>query len=120
MTRAGCVAITLGLSAALITPAVLPAQVQWTAANSPIQTTLAGGPWTLSQGLPFTGPVGYCSNGVPIVNPPTTVTTFQPFYFPFIIGRGLNLQGYFDYRPRNINEAVVAANSTDGGLTWHF
>ena len=44
----------------------------------------------------------------------------QPFYFPFVSGRGLNLQGYFDYRPRNINEAVVAATSADGGKTWTF
>ncbi len=112
--------LTLGLSAALLAPAVLPAQVQWTAANSPIQTTLAGGPWTLSQGGPFSGPIAYCANGVPLVNPSSTVSTFQPFYFPFIAGRGLNLQGYFDYRPRNINEATVAANSTDGGQTWQF
>jgi hypothetical protein len=44
----------------------------------------------------------------------------QPFYFPFVSGRGLNLQGYFDYRPRNIDEAVIAASSTDGGNTWTF
>jgi len=30
------------------------------------------------------------------------------------------LQGYFDYRPRNVNEAPVAATSSDGGNTWNF
>src|SRR3974377_2567791 len=30
------------------------------------------------------------------------------------------LQGYFDYRPRNIDEAIVAAFSDDGGRTWQF
>ena len=54
------------------------------------------------------------------MNPSTTVNTMQPFYFPFVSGRGLALQGYFDYRPRNVNEALVAATSADGGQTWHF
>jgi hypothetical protein len=44
----------------------------------------------------------------------------QPYYFPHVIGSGKNLQGYFDYRPRNIDEATVAASSTDGGRTWTF
>ena len=54
------------------------------------------------------------------MNPSTTVNTMNPFYFPFVTGSGNNLQGYFDYRPDSVNEAVMAANSTDGGLTWHF
>jgi hypothetical protein len=110
----------LALSAAA--PALLNAQiVTWTATTSPVQSTLAGGPWTLSQGPnPDTT---YCTSGgtgVPIVNPSTTVNTMNPFYFPFVTGSGNNLQGYFDYRPDSIDEAIVAANSTDGGLTWHF
>jgi len=44
----------------------------------------------------------------------------NPFYFPFVTGSGNTLQGYFDYRPDSINEAIVAANSTDGGRTWTF
>jgi len=117
---------TLVLFAALAlsatAPALLNAQiVTWTATTSPVQSTLAGGPWTLSQGPnPDTT---YCTSGgtgVPIVNPSTTVNTMNPFYFPFVTGSGNNLQGYFDYRPDSIDEAIVAANSTDGGLTWHF
>jgi hypothetical protein len=44
----------------------------------------------------------------------------QPYYFPFVVGHGKRLQGYFDYRPRNIDEATVAAFSTNGGRTWQF
>ena len=110
----------LALSVAA-TSSVNAQTVTWTATSSPVQSTLAGGPWTLSQGPnPATT---YCTaggTGVPIVNPSTTVNKMNPFYFPFVTGRGDNLQGYFDYRPDSINEATVAANSTDGGLTWQF
>jgi len=112
---------TMASSAAL---AVVSAQtgpiVTWTATSTPVQSTLAGGPWTLSQGAPTTT---YCTDGgtgAPIVNPLTTVNTMNPFYFPFVTGSGDNLQGYFDYRPDSINEAITAAKSTDGGLTWTF
>jgi hypothetical protein len=62
---------------------------------------------------------GYCdSSGKQVGNPGSE--RMQPYYFPFINGRGLHLQGYFDYRPKDINEAVVAASSDDGGRTWNF
>ena len=105
---------------AVACPLALEAQVTWSSVSAPVQSTIAGGPFTLSQGGPFTGPVAYCSGGVPLNNAPGVVNVMQPFYFPFVTGRGANLQGYFDYRPRNINEATVAANSTDGGKTWRF
>ncbi len=104
-------------------PSFVNAQiVTWTLAqgSTPTQSQLSGGPWTLSQGEPETT---YCTSGgtgTPIVNPSTTSNTMNPFYFPFVTGSGNNLQGYFDYRPDAINEAIMAANSTDGGLTWHF
>jgi hypothetical protein len=44
----------------------------------------------------------------------------QPYYFPFVRQRGPLLQGFFDYRPRNEQEAAVSAFSNDLGLTWHF
>jgi hypothetical protein len=112
----------LGLMAALVIPASGNAQVTWTATTTPVQATINGGPWNLNQGGPVTppGPTTYCVNGVPLVNAPGVVNTMNPFYFPFVIGKGKNMQGYFDYRPRNINEATVAAKSTDGGLTWTF
>ena len=125
--------LTLGVCAALCVSAPVSAQVTWSATSAPIQTTLSGGPWLLPQGGPYTevsgtttvggpfdGTTPYCSGGTPLVNPAGTVNTMQPFYFPFVSGRGLNLQGYFDYRPRNVNEAIVAATSTNGGQSWNF
>lgn len=115
----------MALSAA---PSLLNAQiVTWTLPNGspgPVQSTLNGGPWTLSQGVPTGDPITtYCGNdgtGTPIVNPLGTVNTMNPFYFPFVTGTGNSLQGYFDYRPDAVNEAIMAANSTDGGQTWTF
>ncbi|GAX45495.1 hypothetical protein NIES4075_65160 [Tolypothrix sp. NIES-4075] len=92
----------------------------WTVAEDSTEATITGGPWTLGQG-PTTkaiASVGYCLNGLPQTNPGTNL--FQPYYFPLTIGQGLNLQGYFDYRPKDSNEAIVAASSSDGGLTWNF
>ena len=125
--------LILGVCAAVFVPAI-NSQVTWTATTPATQTTIAGGPWTLVQGGPYTengsgttttggpfnGTVSYCSNGAPILNSPATVNPTSPYYFPFVAGSGLNLQGYFDYRPRNVNEAIVAAVSSDGGQTWTF
>lgn len=101
----------------------------WTAASSPIEATITGGPWTLGQGptQPMVPMVGYCApfgqspngqDGVVQGNPDTNL--MQPYYYPFVTGNGMNLQGYFDYRVKDSNEAVVAANSTDGGKTWTY
>jgi len=129
--------LSLTLCAAVITPAI-SAQVSWTATSSANPATISGGPWTLVQGGPysppsntgsttaggpFNGGTPYCTNGAtgtPIVNPLGFVHTAAPYYFPFVAGRGNNLQGYFDYRPRNVNEAIVSALSADGGQTWTF
>jgi hypothetical protein len=44
----------------------------------------------------------------------------QPYYFPFVRNHNGILEGFFDYRPRNENEATVAAVSRDFGKTWEF
>ena len=44
----------------------------------------------------------------------------QPYYFPTSFGHGSRLQGYFDWRPKDIDEAVVAAYSNDAGRSWTF
>jgi len=44
----------------------------------------------------------------------------QPYYFPFVRRREDGLEGFFDYRPRNQQEAAVSAFSNDWGATWHF
>jgi hypothetical protein len=49
-------------------------------------------------------------------NPGTEL--FQPAYFPNVTGDGKHLQGFFDYRPKDTDEAVLAAKSDDGGKTW--
>jgi hypothetical protein len=75
------------------------------------------------------GPVpGYCGSGGP--NPETGAVTreptderlpMSPYYFPFVTRSAAGtLTGYFDYRPKDTDEAVVAARSTDGGRTWAF
>src|ERR1700739_1918850 len=93
--------LILGVCAALCVSAPMNGQVTWTATTSPVEATLAGGPWLLQpggphveaatattpSGGPFDGSTPYCSNGVPIVNPSTTVNPMQPFYFPFVSGR---------------------------------
>ena len=88
---------------------------------APYDTGFAGTPGPLS---------GYCTSGGP--NPETgaisrepagEVLPMSPYYFPFIM-RNPNdprvLTGFFDYRPKDTDEALVVANSFDGGRSWHF
>ena len=92
----------------------------WTAESLPQQGHITGGPWTLQQrGASNLAPsAGYCINGVPQPNPGTE--RMAPYYFAFVTNSGNTMHGFFDYRPRNSNEAVVAATSTDFGQTWQF
>jgi len=92
----------------------------WTAESLPQQGHITGGPWTLQQrGASNLAPsAGYCINGVPQPNPGTE--KMSPYYFAFVINSGNTMHGFFDYRPRNSNEAVVSAMSTDFGQTWQF
>ena len=103
---------------------------RWTAQAAPVPVTINGGPWSLAQLAPGTPnppavgttltnvSYGYCATGARQGN--TGVALMQPYYFPMVIGSGNNLQGFFDWRPKDINEAIVAAKSTDNGLTWTF
>ena len=95
--------------------------VHWTRNGAPTETYISGGPWTLEQSGAAVGlkSAGYCDGaGKQVPNPGSE--RMQPYYFPFINGHGNHLQGYFDYRPKDINEAIVAASSDDGGRTWNF
>jgi hypothetical protein len=115
--------------------------------NSLVESLINHGPWTLHQaggdfahdasgivpapsnknpnppplyigsGTPY---AGYCTqNGKVTKN--HGFSLMQPYYFPFVRRReGGILEGYFDYRPRNEQEAVVAATSADWGATWQF
>ena len=93
----------------------------WTP-TGPIQVaSVTGGPWTLVQNSATLGHsmAGYCDTyptGKLQVN--NGKQLMQPYYFPFITGTGLNLDGYFDYRVKDQDETLVHATSSDGGLNW--
>ena len=87
----------------------------------PYATGFAGTPGPLA---------GYCVSGGP--NPETgavlrqpvgSTLAMSPYYFPFVM-RNPNdpkvLTGFFDYRPKDSDEAIVVANSFDNGNTWHY
>jgi hypothetical protein len=110
----------LGAAIPLTAGAAEPA-VHWTANAAPSETMVTGGGWTLEQSGAAVGlkSAGYCdSTGKQVGNPGTE--RMQPYYFPTIVGQGRNLQGYFDWRPKDTDEAVAAAVSHDGGHTWVF
>jgi hypothetical protein len=111
--------------------------------NSLKQSVIHRGPWTLHESgdyfshdasgiVPASGLTppykpeisgtpykAYCSpGGERAVN--HTKSVMQPYYFPFVRRRGDVLEGLFDYRPRNEEEATVSAISTDWGATWMF
>jgi len=115
--------LVAAMIAAVVSPAA-PAHddpVHWTRISPPTETYVIGGPWTLEQSGAAVGlkSAGYCdANGNQVPNPGSE--RMQPYYFPFVTGRGQHLQGYFDYRPKDTDEAVVAASSGDGGRTWKF
>ena len=117
LRAAACV---LSLAAPLAAVAADP-PVHWTANSAPSETMITGGGWTLEQSGAAVGlkSVGYCdANGNQLGNPGTE--RMQPYYFPTIVGEGRHLQGYFDWRPKDTDEAVAAAVSHDGGHTWTF
>ena len=95
--------------------------VRWTRNGVPTETAISGGPWTLEQSGAANGlkSSGYCdANGHQIGNPGTE--RMQPYYFPSTSGHGRHLQGYFDWRPKDTDEGVVAAVSSDAGQSWTF
>ncbi|MDR3467053.1 MAG: hypothetical protein P4M07_14045 [Xanthobacteraceae bacterium] len=102
------------------------------------QSKITTGPWTLHESVfkrdasgivPTASGPPYAGSGVPYrgicmqsgvfaTNVGTSV--MQPFYFPFVRRNGSVIEGFFDYRPRNQQEATVAAVSSDWGKTWQF
>ena len=53
--------------------------------------------------------------------PAGTTLPLAPAYFPHIIRNADgSLTGYFDYRPKDADEEIVAATSTDNGKTWTY
>ena len=73
------------------------------------------------------GPLdGYCNSlganpetGSPVSQPAGTSLPFSPYYFPDVVRNADgSLTGYFDYRPKDADEAITVARSTDGGMSW--
>lgn len=73
------------------------------------------------------GPLdGYCSSlganpetGSPVSQPAGTSLPMAPYYFPDVVRNGDgSLTGYFDYRPKDAEEAITVARSTDEGKSW--
>ena len=110
--------------------------------NSLAEASIANGPWTLHSELgrnrhDASGILPPTGTKTPF-NPPTTkfgtpyknycvgsqvqtaqgFNPMQPYYFPFVRPNGGWIQGFFDYRPRNEQESVVTAISTDLGQSW--
>jgi hypothetical protein len=114
--------VALGLVFAMATTSFADFDsVRWQRVEAPAETYVTGGPWTLEQSGAANGlkSAGYCdAAGHQVPNPASE--RMEPYYFPFITGTGDHLQGYFDYRPKDTDEAVVAAASDDGGRTWNF
>ncbi|HEY1832504.1 MAG TPA: Ig-like domain repeat protein [Acidimicrobiales bacterium] len=76
------------------------------------------------------GPLdGYCGSGTTTTEsagtvarqPAGTTLPFAPSYFPHIVRNSDgSLTGYFDYRPKDGDEALMAATSTDNGKDWTY
>ena len=73
------------------------------------------------------GPLdGYCSSlganpetGSPVSQPPGSSLPMSPYYFPDVTRNpDGSLTGYFDYRPKDAEEALTVAKSTDNGASW--
>ena len=87
----------------------------------PAQSGVTGTPGPLT---------GYCSqdngtgpaSGAVLRQPVGSKLAMQPYYFPFVTSTdgGKTLIGYFDYRPKDTDEAVVTAVSHDHGKTWYY
>lgn len=59
--------------------------------------------------------------GTPSRQPAGTTLPLAPSYFPHIVRNADgSLTGYFDYRPKDADEALMAAKSTDNGQTWTY
>jgi hypothetical protein len=80
--------------------------VAWVPAGPAQRASVTGGPWVLAQG----------ATAFPTANPGTNL--FQPYYQAHTDGSDTVIQGYFDYRPKDQAESIVAARSTDGGKSW--
>ena len=99
--------------------AVYPAANSTTDGNSPYPSGTVGTPGPLD---------GYCGTGAqsteagasPVRQPAGSTLPLAPAYFPHIVRNSDgSLTGYFDYRPKDADEAIVVGHSTDG-VNWTY
>ncbi len=96
--------------------------------NLAVYPAASGGASPYPSGVAGTpGPLnGYCSSGgpspesgPPVSQPAGVALPMSPYYFPDVVRNADgSLTGYFDYRPKDADEAITVARSTDGGRTW--
>ena len=90
-----------------------------TGTDIPFTTGYAGTPGPLAG---YCGTGGYGSFGPATVpsREPAGFEPMSPYYFPHIEQNpdGGGLIGFFDYRPKDTDEAVVVATSHDNGARW--
>ncbi len=100
--------------------AVMPGANSGTDGTAPYPSGTVGTAGPLS-GYCGTGNQVTASAGTPARQPNGTTLPLAPAYFPHIVRNGDgSLTGYFDYRPKDADEAVEVANSTDGGKDWTY
>ena len=99
---------------------VYPGATSGTDGNSPYPSGTVGSPGPLA---------GYCGSGSnaaaalgsPVRQPAGTTLPLAPAYFPHVVRNADgSLTGYFDYRPKDADEAIVAGRSTDNGVDWTY
>ena len=55
----------------------------------------------------------------PVSQPAGSSLPMSPYYFPDVVRNADgSLTGYFDYRPKDADEAITVARSTDNGKSW--
>ncbi len=100
--------------------AVYPGATSGTDGNSPYPSGTVGSPGPLD---------GYCGTGnqaaetgqAPARQPAGSTLPLSPAYFPHVVQNpDGSLTGYFDYRPKDADEAIIVAKSTDNAQSWTY
>ncbi len=100
--------------------AVYPGSGSGTAGVAPYPSGVVGTPGPLDAYC-GTGNTTTEATGSPARQPAGTTLPLAPAYFPHIVRTGTNdLTGYFDYRPKDADEAIVMATSVDNGQDWTY
>ena len=112
-----------GVSGATVTQpnlSVMPGAASGTDGVAPYPSGVVGTAGPLG-GYCGTGTTTQEATGAPVRQPAGTTLPLAPAYFPHIVRNSDgSLTGYFDYRPKDADEAIVAATSTDNGQDWTY